>query len=214
MTPRPTAPLAVRSFPARERELAPGRPAARTASGARAGAAGFTMIEIMIVVGIMGIVLAMGVPIAYRVWHREAMAQAVRDVVEVCSHARAQAIMRGAMAEVVFHPREGRLEVSSAPPPPPAHDAAGLLPEPSPAAPPPPAAGLSAQLSNRLTIEMLDVNLTEYRDEETARVRFFPNGTCDELTLILLSDKNERREITLEVTTSLASVESDPQKFR
>jgi hypothetical protein len=38
-------------------------------------------------------------------------------------------------------------------------------------------------------------------------VRFFPNGTCDEMTLVLRSDKNEWRTISLEVTTGLASVE-------
>ena len=29
---------------------------------------------------------------------------------------------------------------------------------------------------------MLDINLTEYKDADVARVRFYPNGTCDELT--------------------------------
>lgn len=167
----------------------------------------------MIVVAIMGIVLTMGVPIVYRVWHKEALAQAVRDVVEVCSTARAQAILRGAMAEVVFHPKDGRMEVSSPHPPPRAGDETGFPAEPT--APAPAVSGLSKQLAmSRLQIEMLDVNLTEYKDEDMARVRFYPNGTCDELTLILLSDTNERREITLEVTTGLASVESDPMKFR
>jgi hypothetical protein len=32
--------------------------------------------------------------------------------------------------------------------------------------------------------------------------------------LILVSDQNERREITLEITTALANVESDPRRFR
>ena len=63
---------------------------------------------------------------------------------------------------------------------------------------------------------MLDINKLkhDFRLDETARVRFFPNGTSDELTLILLSEKNERCEILLEVTTGLAEVEWDPNKFR
>ena len=55
----------------------------------------FTLIEIMIVVGIMGIVMAMSVPIVYKVWRKAPMRQAVKDIVEVCSHARARAIMQG-----------------------------------------------------------------------------------------------------------------------
>jgi hypothetical protein len=36
-------------------------------------------------------------------------------------------------------------------------------------------------------------------------VRFFPNGTCDELTLVLHSG-DEWQKITLEFATALASV--------
>jgi len=62
---------------------------------------------------------------------------------------------------------------------------------------------------------MLDINLSEYRDAEEARVMFYPNGTCDELTIILHSnERNEYRRITLEVTTALANVDSDPSKWR
>jgi prepilin-type N-terminal cleavage/methylation domain-containing protein len=174
----------------------------------------FTLIELMVVIGIIGILVAMGIPSIYRVWHREAMSKAINEVQEVCSHARARAILQGVMTEILFHPREGRLEVVGGAP------AAPVAAEP-PAAPPlegnpppPPSSGLSAQLSDRLYIEMLDVNLTEYKDAEIARVRFYPNGTCDEMTLILHSDKNEWCKFTLEVTTGLSSVEYDPNKFK
>jgi prepilin-type N-terminal cleavage/methylation domain-containing protein len=172
--------------------------------------AAFTLIEIMIVVAIMGLTLTMGVPIVWRIWHKQAMAQAVRDVVEVCSNARAQAILRGATAEVVFHPKDGRMDVSSA--------SGHSKPSEEGGAEPAPAAsfsGHSAQLDmSHLRIEMLDINLRECMDQETAHVRFFPNGTCDELRLILLDDRNQRLEISLEITTGLTCVESDPQKFR
>ncbi len=39
----------------------------------------------MIVVGIMGIVLTMSVPLVYKVWRKAPMRKAVADVVEVCS---------------------------------------------------------------------------------------------------------------------------------
>ena len=54
-------------------------------------------------------------------------------------------------------------------------------------------------------LEMLDVNLLEYSQSEWTRVRFFPNGTSDEMTVILHSDKGEFRKITLEPTTGLAT---------
>lgn len=175
----------------------------------------------MIVVGIMGVVLTMGVPIVYKAWHKAPMSKAVSDVIEVCSHARALAILQGKQVDVVFHPRQGRLEVGS----PVVFTSSQQTPTggqaPSAAAPPTSTAavsgaGLSALLSDKVLIELMDINKLphEFRDDDVAHVRFFPNGTCDELTLVLVSDQNERREITLEITTGLASVESDPRRFK
>jgi prepilin-type N-terminal cleavage/methylation domain-containing protein len=170
---------------------------------------GFTLIEIMIVVGIMGIVMTMSMPMVYKLWHKAPMIKAVRDVSEVLSRARAQAIMQNSVAQVTFHPRERTMEVSGA--------AGPSLPSPSQsqyddlgaiAATPPPAphSGLSATIDSSISIEMLDVNLTEYKDADIARARFFPNGTCDELTIILHSDQGEWYKIALEITTGLATV--------
>ena len=195
----------------------------RNSSHCRVISSGFTLIEIMIVVAIMGIVLTMGVPIVYKAWHKAPMSQAVSDIVEVCSHARALSIMQGREVDVIFHPRENRLEVGSlatnTPTQTPSTLQAPATPQaaPSLSAPAAPAgSGLSARLSDKIAIELMDINKLphEFRDDDLARVRFFPNGTCDELTLILVSDQNERREITLEITTALASVESDPRRFR
>ena len=174
--------------------------------------AAFTLIEIMIVVAIMGVVLTMGVPIVYKAWHKAPMSRAVSDIIEVCSHARALAIMQGKEVDVVFHPKEGRLEVGGASAP---AKGSGSPAFPSSVAAPT-GSGLSARLSERVLIELMDINKLphEFRDDDLAKVRFFPNGTSDELTLILVSDQNERREITLEVTTGLASVENDPRRFR
>lgn len=161
------------------------------------------MIELMVVVAIMGIVMAIGVPIVYKVRQREALNQTVRDVVEVLSNARARAILQGRMAEVYIHPRDGRMEV------------AGVIrtktvegaPPPGADEPPPPGeSGLAAAFSDKVTVEMVDVNLVEYKDAELARVRFYPNGTCDEFTLVLHSDRGEWIKIWLEITTSLANV--------
>ena len=179
-------------------------------------AAAFTLIEIMVVVAIMGLILATGIPSIYRIWKKEGMRQAVSDVVEVCSNARARAIFSGSQVEVVFHPLERRFEIGggSVSTPPASEFEAESAAAPPPA--PPSGSGQAGQFSADIVIEMLDVNLSEYRESEFVRVRFFPNGTSDEMTLILRSSKNEQRGVTLEITTGLASVlnEADLQDLR
>ena len=157
----------------------------------------------------MGIVMTMSVPIVYKVWRKAPMREAVKDIVEVCSHARARAIMQGTVTEVVFHPKENRLEW----PAPPARRARRLKP-----------AGRRAQRAARrpgpacrrncpteVIIETLDINMSgiEFNDAEEARIRFYPNGISDEMQMILF-DGRDRMGIELEITTGLANVVPDP----
>lgn len=173
------------------------------------------MIEIMIVLGIMAIMAAVGVPAFYKAFRKEALRQAVSDVVEVLSNARARAILNDAPTVVVFRPQDRTLGINSAP----AADPLGAAELPPAeggvreARIPRPGAMMSAQWSDRLVLEMLDVNFIEHKDDDEAHVRFFPNGTSDEMTVILRSENNEYRKISLEVTTGLASVETNPQNF-
>ena len=166
-------------------------------SRVRSPGAAFTLIEIMIVVAIIGIILATGVPTLYRVLQKEGFRKTVSDIVEVCSAARARAILQGVETEVQFHPKEGTCEVVGG--------ESGMT------------GGLvhSAKIEDA-QIQMLDINLLEYKDADVARVHFYPNGTSDEMTLILLSDRNEQRGIVLEITTAMASVlnETDLQNLR
>lgn len=183
--------------------------------GPRRTALGFTMIEIMIVLGIIAIMAAVGIPAFYRAFRKEALRQAVSDIVEVLSNARARAILGDAPMMVVFRPQERTVGIRGAPAGEPANPA-GLpsgesdLREPRI---PRPGALASAQWSDRLVLEMLDVNFIEHKDDDEAHVRFFPNGTSDEMTVILRSENNEYRKISLEVTTGLANVETNPQNF-
>ena len=166
---------------------------------------GFTLIEVMVVVGIMGMIVVAGIPSLYKLFQKEGMRKATSDVVEVCSKARAQAILRGAPVDVIFHPLDRRLELGSG-------GGSGSEGGGSESAAQrlsgSPTTGQSAVIPEDLMIEMLDINLSEYRESEWARVRFYPNGTSDELTLVLRSSKNEWKKITLEVTTGLASVDN------
>jgi type II secretion system protein H len=168
--------------------------------------AAFTLIEIMIVVAIIGLVAAMGVPSILQTFRKEGMRQTLSDVLQVLSDARARAIYSGRTAQVVFHPAEKRMEIADAPtdaaPAPlagaPANNS-GSTPRPSL-----PITQGSVVLPNNVDIAMLDINLFDYGASEVAYVRFFPNGTCDELTLVLHSG-DEWQKITLEFSTALAS---------
>jgi prepilin-type N-terminal cleavage/methylation domain-containing protein len=170
----------------------------------------FTLIEIMMVVAIIGLVAVIGIPAMLMEMHRGPMSKAVNDVMEICSQARSQAILNGVPTTVVFHPQAREVAIGAAPV---ANQVSNSLdaPFPSGAAPlnSPPATGPrqvnSTQFGDSVAIEMLDINLLEYKDADEARVRFFPNGTSDEMTLVLHSG-DEWRKITLEVTTALASV--------
>ena len=49
----------------------------------------FTLMEIMIVVAIIGLIMAMGLPSIIKVLQKEGMRKAVSDLTDVCAAARA-----------------------------------------------------------------------------------------------------------------------------
>ena len=168
----------------------------------------FTLIEIMMVVAIIGLMMTIGVPAILRTTRQEPMRKAVNDVMEICSHARAQAVLQGVTTMVVFHPQSRQVAIAGV-------ETANLADNSAQSVVPtsgskPSTSGASSlnstQFADSITIDMLDINLLEYKDADEARVRFFPNGTSDEMTLVLHSG-DQYLKITLEVTTGLASVE-------
>jgi prepilin-type N-terminal cleavage/methylation domain-containing protein len=150
----------------------------------------FTLIEVMVVVAIMGLIMAFGVPTLYQMFNKSGFRKTISDLTDVCMVARRQAIMQGVTTEVVFHPHEGRWEVAGG------SSETGTT------------GGLSrsAQIDENTAVELLFVNQINCLDVEEGRIRFFPNGTSDELTMVLRSDKGEQWGITLDITTGLVSV--------
>lgn len=149
---------------------------------------GFTLIELMLVMGILALVLGMGIPTFYKAMHKEPMRRALTGVTQVFANARAQAIVQGKTVRVVFHPLEGTFAIEGG-----GGNGAGQV-------------GTSGVIEDSLGIEMLDINLVEFRDADVAPVRFFQNGTTDEFTLILHSDRNEWQKLSLEPTTGIVTV--------
>jgi prepilin-type N-terminal cleavage/methylation domain-containing protein len=142
----------------------------------------FTLIEIMIVVAIIGLIAAMGIPSMLQMLHKDGMRLAVENVMKLLTDARADAILKNHTTSISFHPGENRLDSSI---------------------------GESVQLPDGVAMEAIGINLMNFSETEVSTVRFFPNGTCDELTLVMHSG-TDWRKITLEFATAIASV--DPLK--
>ncbi len=160
---------------------------------------GFTLIEIMIVVGIIGIVLAAGIPAMFRNLKKDALRQAVTDLVEGCSYARSHAIMSGVPAEfriradgALIVPRSGD---SSAP------KSSGDAGEGFTGS-----SIFQRRLDRDVAIELINLNFKERMGDLEVRVRFYPNGTADEFTVIITSTQGSFK-ISTDVVSGLADAE-------
>jgi prepilin-type N-terminal cleavage/methylation domain-containing protein len=149
-------------------------------SSAKAG--GFTLIEIMIVVAIIGIIVAMGVPSIVHAFRKEGMRKAVSDTMEACSSARAASIMSGEDATMTIRLEDRTISGGT----------------------------FTATFPENVSIEFLSVNLSDNLVDlgaEEAKVIFHGNGTSDEFTILLKDDDGQARKISLEVVTALADME-------
>jgi prepilin-type N-terminal cleavage/methylation domain-containing protein len=167
---------------------------------------GFTLIEIMIVICIIGIVLAAGIPSVFRAMHKDALRQAVSDIVEGCSNARALAILQGTPAEFVIRAEDGTLSVQKARLREGEEFHIGTEqgnPAPRRTATVP---TFNARLADDIAVKLIYVNFKDQMEAPEARVRFYPNGTSDEFTIIFFSDLGERM-ISTDVITGQANSE-------
>jgi prepilin-type N-terminal cleavage/methylation domain-containing protein len=151
----------------------------KTAAAKKSRRQAFTLIEVMIVVAIIGLFAAIGVPYILQTWQKEGMRKAEFDVIKLMGDARAAAILKDQTTYVAFRPADNRLDSSN---------------------------GESVTLPDGVAMEGIGINLMDFSQTEVSRVRFFPNGTCDELTLVLHSGADWRK-ITLEYSTALATAE-------
>lgn len=178
---------------------------------------GFTLFELMVVIAILGIVATISMPSLIGNLKRRPMQQAVENLQEVCRHARLKAVMEGRASELVVQAGNGSLDVRQA------TDAAA----PDPVDPLDPAAGeapageadsagvlrggkvanLRLRLPESVAFKELQVNLRDMMDYPEARVRFYPDGTCDALEAVLFSERSEERRFKLEITTGRDIVE-------
>ncbi len=148
----------------------------------RHGAAGFTLIEIMMVVAILGLTMTMGLPSFVRSLKREGLGKAERDLVQACQEARRAAIMNNQTTYLVLRPQDRTFSV--------------------------PGAFASVEIPQDVGIETIGINFVEVKGDEEARVRFNPNSTSDEFTVLLHGSGGQLREIDLDIVTALPNVKN------
>ena len=178
---------------------------------------GFTLIEIMVVIAIMGLIMAMGMPSIIQAFKKEGMRKAVDEVQNLCAKARSEAICNNRTTWVYFYPQmtDRRYQLDGDP----VIGGAALMDQlsarnsdattstnsvlPSHDAGNTDSAGV---LPDDVQIEMFDINQQDFAESPYGRVRFFPDGTCDEMVLVLRY-KADTRKISLEYATAMTEVE-------
>ncbi len=174
----------------------------------------FTLIELMIVIAIMAVVMSLSIPTFYRSLEKDTIRRATQSILDQCADARAQAIISGRPCDLLIRPLERTLEPQLA------QDARKseeelMLEQAEKAAS---AAQKTADggpesasrngLPDDITIMFLGVNfVADLQNSEAVPVRFYPNGTGDEFTMLIRSDRNEWRKFTMEVATGIVKWE-------
>jgi prepilin-type N-terminal cleavage/methylation domain-containing protein len=146
----------------------------------------FTLIEIMIVVAIIGMIAAMGMPAIMKSLQKEGMRKALSDVTDVCASARAKAIWTQQLPEDKTFEVQGGGEGHNT-----TYVHAGKLPP-------------------GVDFVMLDIEHLDFGASKDAYVWFFPNGTANEATIVL-HDRMDWRKISVEFATGMTRV-SDVDK--
>jgi prepilin-type N-terminal cleavage/methylation domain-containing protein len=179
----------------------------------RSSRGAFTLIELMVVIGIMGIILTISIPGIYRFMHPNAMQKAVDEMREACRDAREMAVMRSTTTVLAIDLKNKTFSVQGASAPRPENPP---LDEMSPQPPPTFQAsgvGKTYHIAESVQIEGLGINGLDWTDDEHAEVRFYPKGTSEEFSIVFRSG-GDLRNIWLDAITGFAEFEVDPQKFR
>jgi type II secretory pathway pseudopilin PulG len=141
----------------------------------------------MVVVGILGLIASMGVPAMLKALQKDGMRKALSDVEDVCFNARQRAIYGKQKTSVLFIPLEGKFSV----------EGGGGGPQNGKVT--------SATLPNGIQFAMLEIFHKDFSGSEWARVFFYPDGTSDEVVIVLMG-LGESQKITLDYATGMPTI--------
>ena len=190
----------------------------RRANSRLTAVSAFTLIELMVVMGLMMIIIAIGVPRMVK-GNRTPLGESLNVVMEACAAARRQAILSGSTSRVTIRGAEegtgfiisagsggGRPKVASI------EDvdtgsegSADEAPKPSVAA------GVSGRIHDEVSIRGIFVNFEDLMDEDQVEVKFYSNGTSDEFTIGMRHEYGDAvlRFVQLDSVTGLAYIKTD-----
>ena len=196
----------------------------RRANPGRTAVSAFTLIELMVVMGLMMIILAIGVPKMVQ-GNRSPLGESLNAVMEACAAARRQAILTGSTSRVTIRGAEegtgfiisagsggGRSraqkdrDINS--------DMAGFLDEtPEPAPKPSAGAGFSGRIHDEVAVHFISVNFDESMDKDQVEVKFYFNGTSDEFTIGMRHEYGDAvlRFVQLDSVTGLAYIKTEDE---
>ena len=194
----------------------------RRANPGRTAVSAFTLIELMVVMGLMMIILAIGVPRMVQ-GNRSPLGESLNAVMEACAAARRQAILTGSTSRVTIRGAEegtgfiisagsggGRSraqkdrDINS--------DMADFLDEtPRPASKPSAGAGFSGRIHDEVAVHFISVNFDESMDKDQVEVKFYFNGTSDEFTIGMRHEYGDAvlRFVQLDSVTGLAYIKTE-----
>ena len=194
----------------------------RRANPGRTAVSAFTLIELMVVMGLMMIILAIGVPRMVQ-GNRSPLGESLNAVMEACAAARRQAILSGGTARVTIRGAEegtgfiisagsggGRAKARKAEGI--NSDMVGYLDEaPKPAPKPSAGTGFSGRIHDEVAVHFISVNFDESMDKDQVEVKFYSNGTSDEFTIGMRHEYGDAvlRFVQLDSVTGLAYIKTE-----
>jgi len=166
---------------------------------------GFTLIELLVAIAIGLIILGLAVPVLREI-RRPPLTQATKDFLDACGHARNRAIMEGVPTQLVIREAGAEISVEAAP-----YGVVGATNGVSPDSFVANAdqTGVGPSFLRRIddpdvAFEAISVNQRSFMEAPATAVRFFPNGTADQLDAVLSWRRSEARRLTVEAMTGLA----------
>ena len=181
-------------------------------SSNRSARSAFTLIELMVVIGLIMIVMTIGIP--RLIYNNETpLGGTLSAVMDACAAARTKAILSGQPTKVVVDSENYSVTVGGASIKPKTEleilnsdttnfDSLDYEPKPTPQT----GTSFSGKIHADVGVDFLAVNFKDMLDEGRAEINFYPNGTSDEFAIGMrhITGDGVQRFVHLDSVTGLA----------